>query len=118
MLCTTAMSGTPASSASPWRDAPCSRPPPPPAPSPKTPEFTHSPAIVARSNCIVGTPVPLSSAAASKGVTPIFLLGDTVVQVGMDTVPASEILAAQPDPTGLRPLPGLDHPTLISVKDL
>jgi lipoprotein-releasing system ATP-binding protein len=36
----------------------------------------------------------------------------------MDTVPASEILAAQPDPTGLRPLPGLDHPTLISVKDL
>jgi lipoprotein-releasing system ATP-binding protein len=36
----------------------------------------------------------------------------------MDTVPAFTIRAAHPDPAGLRPSAGFDHPILISVKDL
>jgi lipoprotein-releasing system ATP-binding protein len=36
----------------------------------------------------------------------------------MDTVPATELLRDNPQSLGLRPLPGVDHPILISVKDL
>ena len=36
----------------------------------------------------------------------------------MDTVPATERLAEDPDLRGLRPLPAAGHPTLISVRNL
>ena len=36
----------------------------------------------------------------------------------MDTLPAPELLAENPHPLGLRPLPGDDHPIAISVKNL
>jgi lipoprotein-releasing system ATP-binding protein len=36
----------------------------------------------------------------------------------METVPATEILAHKPQPLGLRPLQGADHPIVISVKNL
>jgi lipoprotein-releasing system ATP-binding protein len=36
----------------------------------------------------------------------------------MDTVPATERRAAHPNPAGLRPSVGFDHPIVISVKDL
>ena len=36
----------------------------------------------------------------------------------MDTVPATEIRAAHPNPAGLRPSVGFDHPIVISVENL
>jgi len=41
-----------------------------------------------------------------------------VVQVGMDTLPAPATLVPDPQSLGLRPLPGVDHPTVISVRNL